>query len=254
MPSTAELLDEIARREQVFQRAKEIGDKYATKFAGTRTKYQPPLANYTMESGWLPDPHEPEPYTDPLKTTMRNLGMSWRRPKGRTYGMWFTPWKPPSQSKAQTIDLNMREKIAACAALGLSYWSDSTPVGGRTAVWAVKEGRLLFFQVEIDRKNRTAYWREGRAPYEVPGDTDATLDLLAADQPLPEPLFLAEKPKEISRLIIQSAVAHIRHDGSYVTDTETAVLQTIVDKAKYFTGARDIVPLITAELERRVAA
>lgn len=243
MPSTAELLDEIARREKKFERAKAIGDKYAPKFAGTRAKYQPPLAHYTMESGWIPDPREQS--APNFNEGLAAVGLRWRK-----HEIVVDRWKPPSMSKATAIDKTMRTKYAACAALGLSYWCD----GFHGHIIAV-DAHPRFVYVKINQKERTvlADGRSGVVVFTV-GDTDATLDLLAADQPLPEPLFLAEKPKEISRLIIQSAVAHIRHDGSYVTDTETAVLQTIVDKAKYFTGARDIVPLITAELKRRVAA
>lgn len=75
---------------------------------------------------------------------------------------------------------------------------------------------------------------------------------------LTEPLTPIVKPEtepdlSITREVLQSAVAHIRHDNSYVTDAETAVLVKL--RATRGTSfARDIMPLIIAELERRAAA
>lgn len=259
MPSTAELLDEIARREKKFERAKAIGDKYAPKFAGTRAKYQPPLAHYTMESGWIPDPREQS--APNFNEGLAAVGLRWRK-----HEIVVDRWKPPRAGAV--IDKMMRAKYAACAALGLSYWCD----GFNGRIVAV-DGQQRFVDVKINQKERTvfAYGRGGIVEFTV-GETDATLDLLAADKPaaplLPksDPAVVAtignqslvrspntEPDLSITREVLQSAVAHIRHDNSYITDTDTVVLMKL-HATRGTSFARDIMPLIIAELGRRAAA
>lgn len=256
-----EVAKEIITREKKFERAKEIGEKYAPKFAGTKTRYQPPLSNYDDESAWIPDPKEPSSprFNDGLSA----LGLRWRK-----HEIVLDRWKPPSKSKPTAIDRTMRTKYAACAALRLSYWCD----GFNGTVITVDEHRR-FVSIDIDHKRSRV--RLVGTMFSVDftvGDTDATLDLLATDQPaaplLPEPdpavvatignqslvrSPITEPDLSITREVLQSAVAHIRQDNSYVTDTETAVLVKL--RATRGTSfARDIMPLIIAELERRAAA
>lgn len=255
------VIDEIVVREKKFERAKEIGEKFAPKFAGTRTRYQPPLSNYGDDSAWIPDPKEPS--SPGFNDGLAALGLRWRKNE-----IVLDQWKPPRMSKTTAIDKTMRTKYAACAALGLSYWCD----GFNGRIVAV-DGQQRFVDVKINQKERTvfAYGRGGIVNFIV-GDTEATLVLLADAQPaaplLPEPgpdvvatignQSLVRSPEteldlSITREVLQSAVAHIRHDNSYVTDAETAVLVKL--RATRGTSfARDIMPLIIAELERRAAA
>lgn len=256
-----EAAKEIIMREKKFQRAKEISEKYAPMFAGTKARYQPPLSNYSNDSAWIPDPKEPS--SPRFNDGLAALGLRWRK-----HEIVVDRWKPPSQSKAAAIDKTMRTKYAACAALCLSYWCD----GFNGTVITVDEHRQ-FVSIDIDHKRSRV--RLVGTMFSVDftvGDTDATLDLLATDQPaatlLPEPnpavvatignqslvrSPITEPDLSITREVLQSAVAHIRHDNSYVTDTETAVLVKL--RATRGTSfARDIMPLIIAELERRAAA
>jgi len=248
-----EAAEEITTREKKFERARAIGEKYAPKFAGTKTRYQPPLANYTMESGWIPDPREQS--APNFNDGLASVALRW---KGTQIVM--DRWKPPRAGTV--IDKRMRTKYAACAALGLSYWCD----GFNGVVVTVDEYRR-FVAIDIDHKrSEVRFVGTTRSFSFTVGDTDATLDLLAFDPVSGRelnprlslnysgPLHEAETPKEIDRLSVQTAIAGIAHDTSYVTDLDIAVLQRIVDKAKYFNGARDIVPLVTAEIERRAAA
>lgn len=258
-------IDEIVVRQQKFERAKAIGEKYAPMFAGTKTRYQPPLNNYDDESAWIPDPKDPAmTRSSPLfNDGLASLGLRWRK-----HEIVLDQWKPPSMSKPTAIDKTMRTKYAACAALGLSYWCD----GFNGRIVAV-DGQQRFVDVKINQRERTvfAYGRGGIVDFTV-GNTEATLDLLATTQPAapllpePEPAVVAtignqslvrspntEPDLSITREVLQSAVAHIRHDNSYVTDTETAVLVKL-HATRGTSFARDIMPLITAELERRAAA
>lgn len=243
MPSA---IDETVEREKKFERARVIGEKYAAKFAGTKTKYLPPLSGNYESASWIPDPKEP---SSPIFSA---VGLRWRK-----HELVLDRWKPPSKSKPAVIEKAMRTKYAACAALGLSYWCD----GFRGEVVTVDRYQR-FVAIYIDlKRSEVRLVGTTRSVKFTTADNDATLDLLANDQPTgpvgsthsatePEP----EKPTAIDRLTAQRAIAHIRHDGSYVTDTETAVLQHIAAKAKYYNGGRDIVALVTAELERRAAA
>ncbi|CQA05063.1 Uncharacterised protein [Mycobacteroides abscessus] len=253
-----EAAKEIIMREKKFQRAKEIGEKYAPKFAGTNTRYQPPLSNYNDESAWIPDPKDP---SSPRFTHgLAAAGLRWRK-----HEIVVDRWKPPSKSpRPRPIPRDTVEKVVACAALGLSYWCDapSDRMGrGRvtgTFVWATDGDSMHLINVKPDlgvtfaactpysrltyAAHRCAY--KGKClSYTVPAD-DAGLWEVA------EPL----KPTEISRLTVQTAIAGIAHDTSYLSDVDLAVLQHIAAKAKYYNGGRDIVPLVTAELKRRAAA
>lgn len=260
-----EAAEEIIMREKKFQRAKAIGEKYTPIFAGTKTRYEPPLSGNYDDASWVPDPKDPAmSRSSPLfNDGLSALGLRWRK-----HEIVLDRWKPPSKSKATAIDKTMRTKYAACAALGLSYWCD----GFNGRIVAV-DGQRRFVDIKINQKERIvfAYGRGGIVDFTV-SDTEATLDLLAATQPaaprLPEPdpavvatignQSLVRSPNtepdlSITREVLQSAVAHIRHDNSYVTDTETAVLVKL--RATRGTSfARDIMPLIIAELERRAAA
>ncbi|WP_457066879.1 DUF7457 domain-containing protein [Mycobacteroides abscessus] len=218
----------------------QIADKIRKKLDGHPTLFEPSIRR---------NPKMPDTRTCEQTVTAR-YGMSWNRRSE----LWLIPWKPPRAGAV--IDKMMRTKYAACAALGLSYWCE----GFQGHIVAV-DNRQRFVDVKINQKDQTAYtWGRPEVRFTV-GDTAATLDLLATDQPtgpvgsthsatVPEP----EKPAAIDRLTVQRAIAHIRHDGSYVTDTETAILQHIAAKAKYYNGGRDIVPLVTAELGRRKLA
>lgn len=242
------VIDEIDARRKKFERAKEIGEKYAPLFAGTSTRYQPPLSNYNDESAWIPDPKEPS--SPRFNDGLAAVGLRWRR-----HEIVVDRWKPPRAGTV--IDKTMRTKYAACAALGLSYWCDG--YNGRTI--AVDQHQR-FVDIKINQKERTvfAYGRGGIVDFTV-GDNEATLDLLAADQPdvpdLPahgDPVPEHTDPEVHDRLAVQTAIAGITHDNSYVIDVGTTLLYRIIDKARYFNGARDILPLITAELERRKLA
>lgn len=246
-----------------------IADKIRVKLDGHSTIFEPSI----QRTPKMPDTRTCE------QTVTARYGMSWNRRSE----LWLIPWKPPSRSpKPRPIPRDIVEKFVACAALGLSYWCDapSDRMGrGRvtgTFVWAT-DGRsmhLVNVKPKLDlataacnpysrlphAAHRCAY--KGKCSvYSVPADDAALWEL-----PEPEPAVVAttgnqtlvrspdtEPDLSITREVLQSAVAHIRHDNSYVTDTETAVLVKL--RATRGTSfARDIMPLIIAELERRAAA
>ncbi|WP_182871601.1 hypothetical protein [Mycobacteroides abscessus] len=267
MPS---VIDEIVVREKKFERAKEIGEKYAPKFAGTKTRYQPPLSNYDDESAWIPDPKEPS--SPGFNDGLAAAGLRWRRNE-----IVVDRWRPPSRSPKPRPPRDTIEKFVACAALGLSYWCDapSDRMGrGRvtgTFVWATdghsmhlvnvkpKLGLAVAACTPYSRLPHAAHrceYKGESSVYTVPADDMGLWELAEPLRPAGEPEAPAEseKPKEISRLTVQTAIAGIAHDTSYVADVDLAVLQHIADKAKYYNGGRDIVPLVTAELERRAVA
>ncbi|SKX80566.1 Uncharacterised protein [Mycobacteroides abscessus subsp. bolletii] len=237
----------------------QIADKIRKKLDGHPTLFEPSIRR---------NPKMPEPRMAEQSATAR-FGLRWRK-----HEIVMDQWKPP---KPRGIPSETLEKVTACAALGLMYWCDApSDRMGRgkvfgTFVWASNGHRAHLVNIETEcrlargwcspysRHSEAAHtceWSKESSYYTVPADDAGLWELTKPVTPIgkPEARAGAEKPKEISRLIVQSAIAHIRHDGSYVTDTETAVLQVIVDKAKYFNGARDILPIVTAELERRKLA
>ncbi|SHT84331.1 Uncharacterised protein [Mycobacteroides abscessus subsp. abscessus] len=261
-----EAAKEIIMREKKFQRAKEIGEKYAPMFAGTKARYQPPLSNYSDDSAWIPDPREPS--SPGFNDGLAAAGLRWRK-----HEIVVDRWKPPSKSpKPRPIPRGTVETIAACAALGLSYWCDapSDRMGrGRvtgTFVWATDGHSLHLVNVKpklgLTVAACTPYSRLAHAAHRCEYGGKSSIYTVPANDTgiweLTEPLTPIVKPEtepdlSITREVLQSAVAHIRHDNSYVTDAETAVLVKL--RATRGTSfARDIMPLIVAELERRAAA
>lgn len=147
-------------------------------------RYTPPVCRSTRcvcatQWGHIPEPPKPGRNMD---ATLRWLGMS----RHKDGSMWLRP------HAAQTGTVKrMRENIAACAAVGLSFWAEA----GGTGVWAVSpNGGGLYHLVSVDRKASTARVVCGssfRGPqshycehqgaagaYTTPDDTDATLALL----------------------------------------------------------------------------
>lgn len=106
----------------------------------------------------------------------------------RTGALTLTPWKP---SKAKTTD-RMLENVAACAAVGLSYWADGPDTN---LLWAVDDDRVAHI-VKIDRQKGTAHhacthtyskWTKeiGKADKPVPGSEVACKQLFGDNRHRP---------------------------------------------------------------------
>ncbi|SLF56601.1 DUF7457 domain-containing protein [Mycobacteroides abscessus] len=250
------------------EEGQQIADKIRKKLDGHPTLFEPSIRRNPK----MPDPRMAE------QTVTARYGMSWNR-RGE---LWLIPWRPPSRSPKPRPPRDTIEKFVACAALGLSYWCDapSDRMGrGRvtgTFIWATDGHSMHLVNVKpklglvvaactpysrLPHAAQRCEYKGESSVYTVPADDSALWEL-----PEPDPAVVAtignqslvrspdtEPDLSITREVLQSAVAHIRHDNSYVTDTETAVLVKL--RATRGTSfARDIMPLIIAELERRAAA
>jgi hypothetical protein len=125
----------------------------AEKYAGTSIRYTPPKCcdeRHNGEGGRVDQVcshaesfHTPSGESRPEGGSV-NLPFGLRRDKN---GASF--WPREDYTKQRAIPPRTRESIAACAALGLSYWSEAP---GINRLWAI-DGQQEAHEVRIDRKN-----------------------------------------------------------------------------------------------------
>lgn len=132
--------------------SKKSPEQVAAKLAGTPTRYTPPVCHDWVDHVWTEMPLESCPHAE------RNPEYHWPSsglgplPQGFTRRRDGSVWLADVSSGPRPIPARTRENIAACAALGLSYWSEA-PGAGR--LWAVDDTQQAH-EVRIDRKRSEA--------------------------------------------------------------------------------------------------
>ena len=181
-------------------------DEIAAKLDGTPTRFVPVVCS-DEKRGFICT-HKHLATAPDLDENLRAVGMR----RGKDGAARFPA---PTRSRGSaTIAARTRENIAACAALGLSYWSDHARPH---LLWAVDDQQVAH-SVRVDRKSGRvehvcAKWTEGiddrvcpdagrSRSYTVPANTAATLELLAdADAPpAPEPAPRSKADREVSAM------------------------------------------------------
>lgn len=164
----------------------------AAKLAGTPTRYTPPTCDsYPAKCSHAATYHVPAKAD--LNETLRFFGLT-RRADG-SVRLSAPTNRPQTVAPART-----RENVAACAAVGLSFWSEAPVPNGMWAVDATQRAHL----VKVDRRAHRAYvacmdehplaaaahtcqYRAGGdQTYTVPASNDAMAALLEAPAPITE--------------------------------------------------------------------
>ena len=164
----------------------------AQKLVGTPARYiEPACRDYPQACQHAAGFHEPSG-TD-LNETLRFFGLK-RRPDGSAH------LAAPSQRRVTVIPARTRENVAACAAVGLSFWSEAPLPNG---MWAVDESQHAHL-VKVDRRAQHAYVActtdhplsaaahhcqyqvGGNQPYAVPATNDQLASLLSFTQSITE--------------------------------------------------------------------
>lgn len=201
-------------------------------YEGTPTRYTPPKCSYFDPDSWEYDsekkrcaremvPHTPhcrhdESYHHP-GTPWKPKGVSDTGPFGLRRDKKTGAWKWPRYAKTSknpvAIPERTRENIAACAAIGLSYWSESNSVNELWAVDDHQNARL----VTIHRKLKMAHCGDKSASYAVPGTDqlllgdDTSVSKCHDTEPTEHP---ADKLREVLTSSPQVMVGHIGPSGS----------------------------------------
>lgn len=117
----------------------------AAKLAGTPTRYTPPTCHdYPAKCTHAATYHVPAKAD--LNETLRFFGLT-RRADG-SVRLSAPTNRPQSVAPART-----RENVAACAAVGLSFWSEAPTPNG---MWAVDNAQRAHL-VKVDRRAHRAY-------------------------------------------------------------------------------------------------
>lgn len=115
----------------------------AHKFAGTTVRYTPPRCDEHRRNQVCRNLDDHRPSGVKLDENLQLFGLK-RDRQGRSY------FPPPARSRGEAaIPKRTQENIAACAAVGLSYWSEGY---APNLLWAVDDTTRRAHQVRIDRK------------------------------------------------------------------------------------------------------
>lgn len=249
--------------------AQTVADSVSTRFAGSPTRFYPSIER---------DPQEPC-----SAVIAQSSDLTWRKGRGKSrkgFGLWIRPRTTPT---IKAVPTRIRENIAACAALGLSYWSEAPDHG---ALWALDTDTVIHM-VMITRHSSTAKHICGTDKALRYGDTrrrctgtgesaeyaatpnDDGLWALAdfrptpgafigtVDTPAQRDLRKAVKLK-IDQQLLLFVAAQIREDNSAITTLDAEMLAALYSTRQYsvsltlsFSIARDLMPLIEAEVKRR---
>lgn len=129
--------------------AQDKASAIAAALAGTPTRYtRPTCQDYPAKCSHAANYHVPS--KPDLNETLRSFGLT-RRADGSAH---LTPVAPPRPPRAgATVPARTRENIAACAAVGLSFWSAAPTPNG---LWAVDDHQRAHL-VKVDRSTNRAY-------------------------------------------------------------------------------------------------
>lgn len=250
-----------------------VADAMAGTFAGSAARFYPSL---------LRDPQEPY-----AAVIAQSSDLTWRKGRGKSrkgFGLWIRPRTTPT---IRAVPIRIRENIAACAALGLSYWSEAPP---NCALWALDSEQEIHM-VQVERTNGAVRHlcgqdeargyrdtRDGcrdsgrRAEYVVPENDNALWDLAdfcfprtrldPTPNPLPGPAVSSRRHGlKIDQQLMLFVAAQIRDDNSVITTLDTEILAALHSTRQYSISltltvsvARDLMPLIEAEIKRRAEA
>lgn len=249
--------------------AQAAADQLAIKYAGTPTRFYPSFDR------------SPAP---PSQVSFSSPSMVWRKGRGAGrvgFGLWI---RPHATGKATSVPKRTRENIAACASLGLSFWSEAPP---NSALWALDSAQTVHM-VSVNRGSGTAVhlcgigdaqsyrdtrglcpWSGNSADYAAP-DSDAALWELADPRPARdaeqttiqatdrEP---ARRKLKIDQQLLLYVAAQIRENNSAITTLDAEILAALYSTRQYSSSltlsvsvARDLMPLIEAEIKRRAEA
>lgn len=171
--------------------AHEAAMAIAAKLAGTPTRYTPPTC--TCPAGYSHAATAHVPAKADLNETLRFFGLT-RRADG-SLRLSAPTTRPQNVAPART-----RENVAACAAVGLSFWSEAPVPNG---MWAVDTHQRAHL-VKVDRRARRAHvacmdrhpldaaahtclYRDGgHQSYMVPASNDELAALMEAPTPSTE--------------------------------------------------------------------
>jgi hypothetical protein len=146
-----------------------VGEHFKAKMAVRPSiRYTPPRCDHLEpypDQDWEPKSHcghaarYHEPESPDIDENLRYFGLRRNR---RTGASEFPP-APKSRGDAP-IPKRTLENIAACAAVGLSYWSEAP---GVNRLWAVDDKTRKAHEVRIDRKAGKALGNDGWKTWEV---------------------------------------------------------------------------------------
>ena len=165
-------------------RAHESATAIAAKLAGTATRYTAPTCDSYPSTCTHAETYHVPAEAD-LNESLRFFGLT-RRADGSNH------LHTPTQRPLTVAPARTRENVAACAAVGLNFWSEA-PV--RNGIWAVDNAQCAHL-VKIDRRanrvyvacmddhslaaaNHTCQYRAaGDQTYTVPASNDELADLM----------------------------------------------------------------------------
>ncbi len=250
--------------------AQKAADQLAVKYAGTPTRFYPSIDQVP---------------TAPTSIAFSDGDMVWRKGRGKEragFGLWIRPRSTP---RTTSVPTRTRENISACAALGLSFWSEAPP--NRT-LWALDSAQRVHM-VRMDRTNGTVQhlcgreeargYRDthgrcrdsGRSAEFIATQDDTGLWELADFRPPQNAMDTpAEAPSEatahttskhglkVTQQLLLFVAAQIRKDSSELSRLDSEILTALhatrrlaFTSAFNVTIAQDIMPLIEAEVTRR---
>lgn len=252
--------------------AQAVADSVSARFAGSPTRFYPSIER---------DPQEP--YSAVIA---QSSDLTWRKGRGKSrkgFGLWIRPRTTPT---VKAVPTRIRENIAACAALGLSYWSEAPDHG---ALWAL-DTETVIHMVMITRHSNTAKHICGTDKALRYGDTrrrctgtgenaeyaatpdDEGLWALADFRPTPGAFVgTVDTPAQrdqrkavklkIDQQLLLFVAAQIRETNSAITTLDAEILAALYSTRQYSSSltlsvsvARDLMPLIEAEIKRRAEA
>ena len=173
-------------------RAQETATAIAAKLAGTPTRYTPPTCDSHPSKCSHAETYHVPAGAD-LNDSLRFFGLT-RRADGSTH------LHAPTQRPRAVAPARTRENVAACAAVGLSFWSEAPVLNG---IWAVDNAQCAHL-VKIDRRanrvyvacmadhslaaaNHTCQYRAaGDQTYTVPTSNDDLAELMDSTGPITE--------------------------------------------------------------------
>lgn len=252
--------------------AQAVADSISARFAGSPTRFYPSIER---------DPQEP--YSAVIA---QSSDLTWRKGRGKSrkgFGLWIRPRTRPT---IKAVPTRTRENIAACAALGLSYWSEAPDNG---ALWALDTDTVIHMVMITSHSNtaehicgtdkalrygdtRTRCTGTGEsAEYAATADDDG-LWALADFRPTPRAFIgTVDTPAQqdqrkavklkIDQQLLLFVAAQIRENNSVINTLDAEILAALYSTRQYSISltlsvsvARDLMPLFEAEIKRRAEA